>query len=303
MYMSAEKDGIIFDIERFSVHDGPGIRTVVFLKGCPLKCQWCANPESQKTEPQVGFFPDRCLSCLKCSMVCPFGDFFREKNDINWAQCINCFQCVDACIYNARIKYGRKITASEVLDIVKRDVVFYRNSRGGITLSGGEATYQPLFSISILKKCQKEGLHTALETCGFVSWSEFDKILDYVDLLLYDIKHMNSKKHKEGTGVANEIILENAKKASKKVSEMIIRFPLIPQFNEDDDNIKKMAYFISNELDNVIQVDILPYHSMGKSKSEIIGKEYKFNHEIQNETVLNVRKIFESFGLNVSIGG
>lgn len=300
-----EEKGIVFDIQRFSIHDGCGIRTLVFLKGCQLKCQWCSNPESQSPKPQIGFFEENCSLCLKCVKVCPFGEGFKTSHKIDWQKCMLCLKCADACLYKARIAYGKAMTVSEVVDIVKRDMVFYKNTGGGITLGGGEPTFQPLFSEQILKKCRGEGIHTAMETCGLCSWENFSRIIRYTDLLLFDIKHMDTYTHKKFTGVGNEVILENAKKASGSVKEMIIRLPLIPGFNDDYKNMEEMGRFIAENMPEVNKVNILPYHSVGESKSTRIGKEYAFKQKgtIDDFKIRQCKEILESFYLQVSVGG
>lgn len=302
---AAETKGIVFDIERFAVHDGYGIRTLVFLKGCPLKCQWCSNPESQNPKPQVGFFEDKCVSCLQCADVCPFGDEFRANRKIEWEKCTGCLKCVDACLFNARVAYGKTMTVGEVVNIVKRDMTFYKNTGGGVTVGGGEATFQPEFVEKILKACQEEGIHTAMETCGFAPPERIAGIIRYVDLLLFDIKNMDPEKHKKFTGVRNEIILENAKNASGIVKEMIVRFPLIPDFNDNRKNVEDMGKFIAENMPAVKRVDILPYHSIGESKNARIGNVYAFKHEseIDEAKINECKEILKSFGLQVSIGG
>jgi pyruvate formate lyase activating enzyme len=297
--------GIVFDIERFSIHNGYGIRTLVFLKGCPLKCEWCSNPESQNPRPQLGFFVEKCSSCLQCTTVCPNGEYFKNNHKVDWENCMGCLKCVDACLYGARVVYGKTMTVGEVVDIVKRDMTFYKKSGGGMTLGGGEATFQPAFAEQILKGCKEAGIHTALETCGFTSWDKLSSIIRYVDLLLFDIKNMDSGKHKQFTGVGNEMILENAKKASKFVKEMIVRFPLIPDFNDSRENGEAMGRFIAQNMPEVKKIDILPYHSTGESKSLRIGKAYMFKHTsvIDDAKIQEFKGILESFGLKVSIGG
>lgn len=297
--------GTVLDIERFSVHDGRGIRTVVFLKGCPLQCEWCANPESQQLRPQIAFFANKCALCLKCTEVCPFGEVFKEQHRIEWEKCTRCMQCVDICSYGARVLYGKKMSAEEVVEIVKRDKVFYSNSRGGVTLSGGEMSMQPLFATEILKGCHKYDIHTAAETCGYAPWEPFFQILNHVDLLLYDIKHMDPAKHKERIGVDNALILENARKASEFVEEMIIRFPVIPGFNDTDENVHALVGFLKEKLPRVRRVDMLPYHSMGESKCERIGKSYPFKYKgtLSDDKVQHLRDILADAGFLVSIGG
>ncbi len=297
--------GTVLDIERFSVHDGKGIRTVVFLKGCPLKCEWCANPESQQLRAQVGFFKEKCVACMKCADICPNGSLFREQGRLDFKNCTGCMKCVDVCYNEARIQYGKRMSAAEVVEIVKRDKVFYDNSGGGVTLSGGEMSMQHNFALEILKGCRKAGIHTAVETCGYSPWEPFSKILEYVDLLLYDIKNMDSKLHKEKTGVFNALILENASKAAPLVEEMIIRYPVIPEFNDSLENALALARYIKAKLPGVTRVDLLPYHSMGESKCERIGKLYPFKSgaEINSENVQRIYELLSSQGLDVSIGG
>lgn len=297
--------GTVLDIERFSVHDGRGIRTVVFLKGCPLKCEWCANPESQQLKPQIGFFRDKCAACMKCAEICPNGRLFKEQGKLDFLNCSGCMKCVDACYYGARIQYGRQMSAAEVVKIVKRDKVFYDNSGGGVTLSGGEMSMQPGFALNILKGCKSEGIHTAVETCGYSNWEQFSKILEYVDMLLYDIKHMDSSIHKAKTGVPNALILENAVKAAPLVKEMIIRYPVIPGFNDSLDNALALARFMKAKLKGVKRVDLLPYHSMGLSKCERIGKPYPFTlpYELSGERVQQLYELLKAEGLDVIIGG
>lgn len=300
-----EVKGTVFDIERFSVFDGQGIRTVVFLKGCPLNCEWCSNPESKSHKPQIGFFEEKCSFCLQCVSVCPNGEDFKNNGRINWEKCTGCQKCVDACLYNARVAYGKTMTVSEVVDKVKRDMTFYKKSSGGVTLSGGEASFQPEFAEQILKRCQEAGIHTAMETTGYTTWEKFSRIIRYVDLLLFDIKNMDSEKHQKFTGVRNEMILENAVKASKCVKEMIARFPLIPDFNDSLENVEAMGRFISGNMPDVKRIDILPYHSTGESKNPRIGKEYTFKHEsvIDDAKIQECKRILEAAGLQVSIGG
>jgi pyruvate formate lyase activating enzyme len=297
--------GVVFDIQRCSIHDGHGIRTLVFLKGCPLRCEWCANPESQNPAPQIGFFQEKCAGCMRCADVCPHGQVFRASGQVDWAHCLGCMKCVEACLYEARIPYGKRMTVDAVMDAVRRDKVFFEKTGGGVTVSGGEATAQPAFVRELFRRCRAEGIHTAMETTGFAPWESLRSILQYTDLLLYDFKNMDSAAHKAKTGVGNERILDNAVKASQVVGEMIARFPLIPDYNDGEGNARQMGAFIKDNMPSVKRVDILKYHSVGESKSGRIGKEYSFRyeHELSDEKVDRLKAILEGYGLQVSIGG
>lgn len=301
----AQVTGTVFDIERFSVHDGRGIRTVVFLKGCPLRCPWCANPESKSVKPQIGFFRDKCAFCKECAKVCPEGEVFVTEGRISWDKCIGCLECVDRCLYEARVAYGRIMTAGEVVQRILRDRVFYQNSQGGVTLSGGEVCLQPEFSAAILALCQKEGIHTAIETSGFASWSNVEKIVRHVDQLLFDFKCMDPEKHRHFTGVDNKVILENAVKAARIVPEMVIRWPVIPGANDSEENARAMAAFITGNMPRVKRVDLLPYHSAGASKCERIGKEYGYQipYELTSERTGQLQQILLDAGLDARVGG
>ncbi len=213
--------------------------------------------------------------------------------------------CVEACMYEARVTYGKRMTVDEVMEIARRDMVFFEKSGGGVTVGGGEAAAQPAFAREILRRCQEEGIHTAMETCGYAPWESFKSVIQYVDLLLYDIKHMDTIAHKAKTGVDNRLILDNAVKASQMVREMIVRFPLIPDFNDSEENVQRMGMFIKDNMPGVRRVDILRYHSVGESKHARIGREYLFKaeNELSDEKVNSLKSILESFGLHVTIGG
>jgi pyruvate formate lyase activating enzyme len=299
------RSGIVFDVQRFSVHDGPGIRTLVFLKGCPLRCAWCANPESQAPAPQLGFHAEACTLCLRCVSVCPNGAEFQEKHAVPWEDCIGCLECVDQCLSGARVVFGRRMTVEEVIATVRRDVVFFRNSGGGVTIGGGEATVQAAFTESVLEECKRLGIHTAIETCGHVAWPKLERILRHVDVLLYDIKHMDSGLHRERTGVGNETILENAARASRLVPQMVVRYPLIPGFNDDAGAVEAAGAFLQEQLPAVRRVDVMPYHSVGASKGRQIGKPYAYDETASNspEAIARTRRILQDHGLEVSIGG
>lgn len=295
---SKELIGIVFDIQKYSIHDGPGIRTTVFLKGCPLRCAWCQNPESQKKEPEILFNTELCTACGRCIEVCPVGANSRsDDGSIKYDRqlCIQCGKCVEVCPNSARRLSGKRLSVGEVVKEVLKDRAFYEASGGGVTLSGGEVTFQPEFATAILKQCKQLGLHTTIETCGYTSWTILERMLEYVDLVYYDIKHIHPANHKEGTGHQNEIILENARRcAQSKTITMKVRVPLIPDFNDSPEIIREIAGFVRT-LPAHVEMDLLPYNPLGEGKFERIGGERAEHKEVQSdEYVEMLRAIVES---------
>ena len=267
--------GTVFDIQHYSIHDGPGIRTNVFLKGCPLHCLWCSNPESQDPHPQLMFRADKCTGCGACIPVCPVSAIsFKEpivQNDR--AVCTACGACVDVCPNEAREIVGRMTTAGEVFDEAAQDTLFYAKD-GGVTLTGGEMLFQPAFSSAILQLCKKAGIHTAIETSGFADWHVLKDILQYTDLVLYDLKEMDPERHRKYTGVDNARILENLKKMSNQMNcEIWVRVPVIPGYNDDKENILATARFVKENIHNCTQIHLLPFHRLGEGKYEQLEKE------------------------------
>jgi len=259
--------GVIFNIERYSIHDGPGIRTLVFMKGCPLRCLWCANPESQKRLPEVGFAEKNCIKCGRCLELCPVGAITesRKGREINREVCTSCGKCAEVCPTGALILWGREMTVKEVMEEVQKDIPFYLTSGGGVTISGGEPMMQSEFVGILLEECHRNGLHTAIETSGYANWESFERVLRHLNLVFYDLKQMDPVKHKEFTGVSNKLILENAKKIDSKGISMIIRIPIIPGYTDSEENIREIAKF-TKELKTVREVNLLPYHRLGESK-------------------------------------
>ena len=299
------KTGIVFDIQRFAIHDGYGIRTLVFLKGCPLRCTWCSNPESQKQKPEVMFYEEKCIGCGACIDACPFGEELKSFRRDTRGRCVGCGKCVEVCYAEARKLIGRTMTVGEVLDVVLKDTVFYEESSGGLTIGGGEPSFQADFTAALLEETRRETIHTAVETCGFTPWDQFKKLLKHLDLLLFDLKHMDSEKHKDATGTGNEVILRNAELASEAARDMIIRIPLIPNFNNDPENLHALGDFVNSRLSGVRQVNILPYHSIGESKSERLGTFYGLHglKPLEKEEIVSAKQILQSHGLQVKIGG
>lgn len=272
----------IFDIERGSFVDGPGIRTTVFFKGCNLQCKWCHNPESQSKNKQILFYRDKCTGCGKCKSVCPYA----------FEKCDFCGKCALYCPQDARKICGKEYTALEVLNEILKDKEYYGNS-GGVTFSGGECMLQIDFLEEILKECKQYKIHTAIDTAGNVPWEYFEKILPHTDLFLYDVKCFSEDLHKDGTGVSNRLILENLQKLSENKAEIIIRIPVIPEFNGNLCEMQKIADFLKDLRIN--KVELLPYHAMGEHKWFAIGKETE-HFTVPNSTdVDDFKKLFNSF--------
>ena len=275
--MELEKiTGNIFNIQHYSIHDGPGIRTTVFLKGCPLKCLWCQNPESQSGRPEIFFNSGKCSGCTLCVQACP-DKAIRIVNGLSVTErnrCTGCGACAQACPNEARILMGYSITAGDVFEDVNNDAIFYASSDGGVTISGGDPVFQPDFSAAILKLCKNAGMHTAVETSGFGNWEKLESILAHANLVLYDLKQMDTNAHKVCTGVPNEQILENARRIYHILKlPMIIRVPVIPGYNDSFENIDRLGAFVKKELGCEIEVHLLPYHRLGIGKDEQLGKD------------------------------
>ncbi len=266
--------GFIFNIQRYSIHDGPGIRTTVFLKGCPLRCFWCQNPESQAPNPEIFFDRSKCNSCARCISVCPAGASTMEgdRSSIDRRNCTGCGRCAETCPTGARRVIGQQLTPEEVMRQVLRDIRYYEHSGGGVTLSGGEPTAQPQFALAILQKCKEAGIHTALDMCGHAPWSRLKELLAYTDFVLLDIKHLEPHRHRKGTGKDNRLILENARRIFRS-TPMRIRVPMIPGFNDSPEVVTAIARFAKMEL-GPVAVDLLPYNIMGEGKYALLGRNY-----------------------------
>lgn len=253
----------IFDIQRASFVDGPGIRTTVFFKGCHLRCKWCHNPESQNPHPEIMVHKSKCTGCGKCAEICPH----------HLAKCDVCGKCVAACPSGARQIYGYQKSIDEIVSEVKKDKAFYATSGGGITVSGGECMLQIDALTELLAKCKENGIHTAVDTAGDVPWAYFEKILPFTDLFLYDVKCFTESRHQEGTGISNNRLLENLTRLSKETEvDIIVRIPLIPTFNDNKEEIQKIAAFLRPL--RIRDVELLPYHQMGEHKYDGLGRAF-----------------------------
>lgn len=262
--------GIIFDIQRLSVHDGPGIRTTVFLKGCPLRCGWCHNPESYKGHIQLQYIDEKCIMCGKCLDVCEEGVHVIQEGQhyVDFEQCSLCGRCVDECPSTALNFFGRDLSSKEVIDLVARDESFFEEG-GGVTFSGGEVFYQVDFLLALLKESKARGYNTCIDTSGFTSWENFMKVIPYTDSFLYDIKAFDSNTHRLATGVGNELIWENLRKLSELNQVIYIRMPLIKGVNTDLESMTAIAEILGNL--RIKGITLMPYHTIGRSKRAQFG--------------------------------
>lgn len=330
--------GTIFNIQKYSLHDGPGIRTTVFLKGCPLKCQWCHNPESQDPRPELIYWESRCLGCGACARACPEAlssgasdttSFSRPVHCYqmiaanpappgihNRSRCTSCGKCVSACVPAAREIAGKTVTAAAVMTDILRDRVFYDQSGGGATFSGGEPLMQPAFLREMLEACREEGLGTTLDTSGFAPWDALEQLVPLVDLFLYDVKVMDDRKHVQYTGGSNGVILENLKRLAGALPgggsgtggrsgspRLHARIPLVPGVNDDDDNIRCTGDYLREC--GVGEVSVLPYHNLGADKYRRLGREYLLPGLAPppDDLISHVVDLLRGFGLTVKVGG
>ena len=294
----------MFDIKHFAIHDGPGIRTTVFLKGCPLKCEWCHSPESQSFEKEIMANPELCISCGACVKTCTSGAL-KKPGFINYESCNMCFKCVDECYSGALEAVGHYMTVDEVLREVEKDRLLYETSKGGVTISGGEPTAQPKFLLPLLNTLKENDFHTVLDTCGYVPWGLLKSITPEVDLFLYDLKHMDSDIHKKMTGKENDLVLSNLEKLDRESASAIrIRVPLIPGINDSERNLTEMAEFLGG-LNRIEAVDLLPYHRIGIPKYQALGRDYKLNQIRQYEVgrLIEIQQFLLGLGLKVVLEG
>jgi len=298
MTQGAAVTGMVFDVKRYALHDGPGVRVAVHLKGCPLSCLWCHNPEGRSPMPQILFRKERCIACGACIGACP-------KGAVKDAElCVGTGACAYACPSGARELCGKETSVDDVMAQILKERIFFDQSGGGVTLSGGEPLYQPGFAAALLKECGRHEIHTAVETCGFVSRSVLMEALPFTDLFLYDIKHMDSDKHRKYTGVDNEVILLNLKVLGEAGALIHARVPFIPGVNTDEENLRSTGTFLRG-VKGVEKVNLLPYHSAAEDKHRRWNIEYKLKglRAPSEDMLKNGAAILESYGLKVEIGG
>lgn len=299
-------EGCIFNIMKYSIHDGPGIRTTVFMKGCPLRCLWCHNPESQMPKPQLIRFPNRCIGCGNCARVCSTGATMIIDNKLKYdrTKCRNCGQCAEVCYADAMEMAGKYMSVEDVMREVEKDRVFYEESGGGVTFSGGEPFMQPDFLRELLMCCRNKGIHTTVDTSGFVKKDILLNLSKHIDLFLYDLKLMDDEKHKEYVGATNEIILDNLRELVKLGKRIFIRIPIIPGINDDDENLEATGRFLS-EIRGIEQINVLPYHNIAKEKYKRMDKEYSLA-ELEappQEKMKDIAKKLTTYGFKVKMGG
>ena len=292
---------MLMDVKRFAVHDGPGLRTTLFLKGCPLHCIWCHNPEGISKKPQLAYYTNKCLHCMECVNICPQGAHKNEQGLHLFVreQCTSCGLCQSVCLGEALSLFGKIVTIEEALRIVLEDRIFFEESGGGVTLSGGEPLLQADFCKALLTGLHTEGISTAVDTSGCVPWSSFQKVINVTDIFLFDIKHMDSKRHRELTGVSNEKIIKNLRMLSEREARIEIRIPLIPGYNDDNINIDAICSFLFTI--RIERVRLLPYHDMARNKYCSLGMEDTLPQVMPSsaEALMRVYKRLQNYGINV----
>jgi pyruvate formate lyase activating enzyme len=300
--------GWVWDVKRYALHDGPGVRTTVFFKGCPLRCPWCCNPESQRSEPELSWLAENCLGCNRCVDSCSEGaiQIFDGTRRIDMERCDLCGRCVDSCPGGALVRVGRRISVTELLRQVAQDSVFFQRSGGGLTLSGGEPAAQPLFARELLRRYKSEeyGLHTALETCGYAPWEDLVRILELTDLVLYDLKIMDPLAHERATGVDNRLILENARRIAALGKSLVIRLPLIPGYTDSGENVAAVAAY-AGQLPGVEEIHLLPYHRLGEPKYRRLERPYALEAmpSYPRARAEALAEVVRQWGLRVRVGG
>lgn len=297
--MSLDVSGLIFDIQRFSIHDGPGIRTTVFVKGCPLSCQWCHNPESRLGAHQLAFYRNKCIGCGRCFAACEQGAVLQGEIRLDRTKCLICGACAEVCPGEALQIIGRTASVNDVLGVVMRDLPFYKTSGGGMTISGGEPMLQHEFSTSLLKAAREAGLHTAIETSGMTSWERLSEASQLVDMFLFDVKAVSPETHKRFCGVDNSTILQNARKLVELGAKVLFRTPIVPGCNDSDDDIAQLGKFILS-LPGKQRLELMAYHRIGSGKYEALGMDYLLPDVESPEDMSKYTKVLKAMGVEVA---
>jgi pyruvate formate lyase activating enzyme len=299
-------EAVVFEIERYAIEDGPGIRTVVFFKGCNLRCRWCQNPESHSPRPQVMYYRNRCIGCRRCLEVCP-AEAVREVPPFGFItdhhRCRLCGSCVDECFSDARKIVGRRMSIEAIMEEIRKDQAFYDESGGGVTFSGGEPLLQADAVRSLARRCREEGIHTAVETAGHVPWESIEAVLPWLDLLYFDLKHIDSEEHKRYTGVHLDLILENLSRAGECFDNLVVRIPVVPGVNATEQAMTRMfSHLLAHTT--VRRVELLPFHRLGLAKYEGLGLEYAMAEvdNLSKEDCLPFAEIGRRLGLSIRVG-
>ncbi|MGI6736999.1 MAG: (2S)-3-sulfopropanediol dehydratase activating enzyme [Anaerovoracaceae bacterium] len=309
-----EQQGIVFNIQRFTIHDGPGMRTELFLKGCPMRCRWCSNPEGQSAVMQPGVYRKKCLGRSKCGLceeVCP-AETLTFSDDclttINRSRCSSCMSCAEACPADAIKQWGRRVSVADCMRVIRRDRGYYERSGGGVTLSGGDPLVQADFSAALLRACREEGIHTCLESTMHADWSEIEKVLPWTDLFLSDLKHMDWRQHKKYTGVTNTTLRRNLRRLVQSGARLILRIPVIPGVNDDEENLAASADFILNDLQGRVQsLQLLSFMRLGVEKYESLGMPYRMadvrvNRRSLQKRIEQMAASFRERGIHCTVG-
>lgn len=302
--MLLAESGNVFNIQRFSIHDGPGIRTTVFLKGCNLRCFWCHNPEAAHIQPEIQFFPEKCIACNACVEVCSEGAQLLTGTTRVYVRdaCQSCFRCVEECFSGALYKVGKQMTVADVLKVIEADQGYYQFSEGGVTFSGGEPLLQKDFLITLLRACRARGIHTAVDTAGNIPWEALEDIRALVDLFLFDVKAFDEEIHRKATGVGNQRIHSNLKRLAEAGSAIWVRIPVIPGVNDSDEEIYQIAALLA-PLHSIQWVELLPFHTLGSEKYASLGLPYPAAGTIQpsKAEMTRIQAVFAEKGLHVRV--